>query len=158
MSGPNLIDQLAEIRRRQGRDPLPDPTKIAGFDTNDPPPPSPLDARIAEAVPREEFPDYEPEAETPAPVYSKPQAASPLIPPALNVPQSLDQVELMVANENAMYRGRSCVMTPSEKAAVVSVVLKAIKRSIRDQLRELSAMRPRQRKRATVSNTRKKKP
>jgi len=153
----SIIEQLEAIRKRQGRDPMPDPRVIQGFGPGDAPPPSIIEQRLAEATPRESFEDDEPEpvSQTPVPTFSRPQVASPLIP---TVPQTLDQVELMVVNEHATFRGRTCVMSERERAKIVAVVLQAISRSVREQLRELKAMRPRQRKRATVANQRRKKP
>jgi hypothetical protein len=160
VSGQSFLDQLAAIRERQGRDPLPDPRRIQGFEDGTPPVPDLVAERLAEATPRPAWEDFEsdtpePETHTPPPTFSRPMPASPLIPEPVQVPRSLDEVELMLVNNNATYRGRACVMTEREKAAVVTVVLQAIKRSIRDQLREVQALKPKRRTKATIVRQRK---
>ena len=124
--GTDLLTQLAAIRERQGKEPLPNPGYIQGFGENDPPSPPP------------------------PPLYSPPGAEdedpSPLIPPqqyyvkkkepevpALSEEMIIPQFKLTVMDSLAQYSGHAVVLEDGERDQVATIVITAIKREL-DQL------------------------
>lgn len=124
--GTDLITQLAQIRQRQGLEPMPNPGFIAGFGENDPPSPPP------------------------PPLYSHPapdddEEPSPLIPPqqlrvketvnnpVLSEEMVIPSFKLVVMDSMATYAGHQVVLEDSERDQVATIVITAIKREL-DQL------------------------
>jgi len=137
--GGDLLNQLAAIRERQGRDPI-DPSRIEGVQSAIPD--DPVRQRLAEAPVREDFPDDE-EWELPG------EEPSPLIRVAMPPPKAtveLERSELWVSGTEAGFRGRPVTLNEKEKASIVTVVLKALRRSLDEQYQEIAGTRMRRTK------------
>lgn len=137
---PDLLTQLAEIRARQGLEPIPDPRIIQGFgDGSDPPPPFPTFSQPTHTNPPDPYDDPEDEPAT---------FRSPLVEAARPAPavfaQSqevvLPKFELIVCDTAAGYRGHQVELSQQERGEVIGVVLKALQRHIEEQLAEVRAM------------------
>jgi len=128
--GTDLLTQLAAIRERQGKEPLPNPGYIQGFGENDPPSPPPP-------------PLYAP----PAPDDDDP---SPLIPPqqyyvkkkepeapALSEEVVIPQFKLLVMDSAAQYAGHAVVLEDWERDEIAKLVVQAVKRELDAQASQL---------------------
>jgi hypothetical protein len=155
-----FIDQLAEISRRQGREFI-DPTRIEGFGPGNAPAPLPP-TTPPEQLPVPHIPSArdlhgdpvefsqivgEMSVAEPAPsplVELGKKAAPPEVPvvPVNEVPTA----SLVIVGRNAVYRDRPVLLNDTEHAAVVAIVLKAIRRDLDVQYQELTGRRPRTRK------------
>lgn len=127
----NLLDRLAEIREKQGREPI-DGTRIQGFAETPPPewtPPTQTEP------PWHEDPDEEPEKEV-----------SPLVRAALPEPKLLPQIpipDLAVLDSLASYQGHDVKLNDSETRQVKSVIVRALQRDLRDKMSALKSLTPR---------------
>lgn len=130
---PDLLTQLAQIRNRQGLEPI-DSTRIEGFESGSPPPPPFMPSSVTQ---RDHFVDEDPDAEEPV-TYQSPlvAAAQPAEAPrtAPTPGTDLPAFELIVCDTSAAYRGHAVELTRQEKNAVASVVLEALGRAL-DALR-----------------------
>lgn len=139
-----LLEQLAIIRERAGREPLPDPTQIQG-------PPLPIEPT--------EGPTWEDEEDEIHPSPPPGRELSPLVPSTAERPTAprpegpaLDpKLELLVMNGEAAYRGRAVVLNQEERAEIVKAVLGAIRREVDAQYLEVAGKAPRRRRASTVS-------
>jgi len=146
MSG-NLLSRLEEIREAAGHEPMPDPTRISGFGPGtEPEPPLPEDP--FEDDDDEGFTELPPAASG-GPEWREPPASrpSPLI-PAPQTPRAapapeLAEIDLLVANDQAAYKGRKVSLKPREQADLIKIILKAIRRSLDEQYQEVAGTRPR---------------
>jgi hypothetical protein len=138
MAETDFLHQLNAIRERQGKEPI-DGTRMEGFGDGQPPPP-PFYDRLSDAEPRPDFPDDEEIYDTPeVPPLVKIAMDRPRLNPALDA-------ELVVTENAATYRQRPVLLTEPEKAAIVTVVLKALRRSLDEQYQEIAG-RPMRRSR-----------
>jgi hypothetical protein len=138
MAETDFLHQLNAIRERQGKEPI-DGTRMEGFGDGQPPPPVFFD-RLSDAEPRPDFPDDEEIYDTPeVPPLVKIAMDRPRLNPALDA-------ELVVTENAATYRQRPVLLTEPEKAAIVTVVLKALRRSLDEQYQEIAG-RPMRRSR-----------
>lgn len=133
----SLINDLAEIRALQGKEPLPSPHIIAGFEPGAPAVPDfvafgEVDSPGGQVADEFGLDDIPP---APAPVAP----ASPLIPrrapvpvaPAPAVTHSLGSLfALAVGDRLASWKGRDVMLSESEEKAIRAIVLKAIQREI----------------------------
>jgi hypothetical protein len=154
----DLHQRLAEIRAQQGREPLPDPSVIQGFEEGTPPPPEfvprpPVDLSAVPEGPTEHIyddPDFEPESpliprttQTPVPEFQQnlPQASANLPKPDFSI------IGVEGVGYAAEYMGRQVGLSEGEVAQAKALVLRAIQRSVQAQLNEVKALLPK-RKRA----------
>lgn len=160
MSG-SLLHNLAEIREMQGREPLPDPTRIQGFEAGSAPVPesrpvysAPLNPPLPPGV-EDEFLDGGPPAE------EAQVPASPLIPRRrseqhrLVQPPGMDEQALSsalagmpvpllaVLDREATWKGRAVALSESDERAIRAVVLKAIQREVQADLQAAGVRRVR---------------
>lgn len=136
---PDLINDLAAIRDRQGLAPMPNPHFIQGFGPNDPPPPPYIPPETVVDDPADEFG-----------VDDDPLPASPLIPrPPLEqmrqpvTPAPLPSVALVVLDRLASWKGREVALTEDEEKACRAVVLRAIQRELDADLAAVGRRRQR---------------
>lgn len=139
----SILDDLAKVRELQGKEPLPDPTKIQGFGPEDPPVPPylPPESATDPDLP----PDWlDPDLDMPAP------PPSPLVPKAPKpVPQPMPQLaerppfSLMVMDRVAEWKGRVVQLLEPEEKSIRAVVLKAIQREVKADLLEAGVKRTR---------------
>jgi hypothetical protein len=122
--GTDLITQLAQIRQRQGLEPLPNPGFIPGFGENDPPGPPPPPLYSPQAEDDDEIP---PPAQQYYVKKQEPQT------PALSEEMMIPQFKLTVMDSMAQYAGHAVVLEDSERDQVATIVITAIKREL-DQL------------------------
>ncbi len=129
----DLITQLAEIRQRQGLEPIPDPRHIQGFGDGQPPPP-PFPTFGEPTVTQQDDFDPEPEPE----MYV--QRTSPAEAPRTEPPPrtALPQLELVVLDTAAAYRGKDVELTPGESNLVKAIVLGALRRDLDALVAEVS--------------------
>lgn len=137
----DLIARLAEIRQMQGRDPLPDPTRIQGY-AEPPTDPPPFE------VNEEPWPPLEEPEDQPGPPIGTGPEPEPSEPPlsqdaAMDLAELLTKKELVVMDRSAMFRQRSVQLSETEWSAVVQVVLKSIRRSLDEQYAEVAGVKPR---------------
>lgn len=124
-----LINDLARIREMSGRDPLPDPRVIAGFEPGSPPPP-PFIPTEGSSVPKEWLePAPEPKA-APSPLVPRKAKPEPVETPTPVLPQFL----LVVMDGLAAWKGRDVQLTDREVGAIRAIVLKAIQREVQADL------------------------
>lgn len=130
-TGASFVDQLAEVSRRQGKAFI-DPTRIQGFgEEGDPPsPPLPPDPRPVEL-------------KSAAELFGGP-AVEPAVEPAPTIQASSD--ELVILEKAASYKQHGVMLTDQERAAIVTVVLKALRRDLDDKFREISGAVPRRKR------------
>ena len=158
----SLIDNLAAIRELQGKEPLPNPHMIQGFEPTDPtvPPYNPYDA----AGIRDPLPEDFGQSADPFGLDDTPPAvpASPLIPrkapvrtpagDALPAPITGPVFSLMVADHIGSWKGREVQLSEKEEKAVRAVVLKAIQRELQADLSEAGVRRARKPKDAILAD------
>lgn len=149
----SILDDLARVRAAGGHEPLPDPTKIQGFGPDSAPVPPYVprnEVQYDSDVPREWL---ENEIDSPGPELPP----SPLIPrkPSVaggaatehRVPAdeqariqqaiSAPAFSLMVADQLASWKQRNVTLTATEEKAIRAIVLKAIKREVDADLRDV---------------------
>ncbi|MGH2361006.1 MAG: hypothetical protein ACRDGM_10780 [bacterium] len=131
----DLNTRLAEIRELQGREPLPDPGVIQGFESGSPPPPPMEDPDL----PDYEDDDYPPEVESPLIPHKNPirrndtgeefvaRRETALVPGA----------GLMVVDGKASFRGFTVDLLDDERSAISAVVVLALKRVLEGHMEEL---------------------
>lgn len=156
----DILNQLAEIRERQGLAPI-DGTRIEGFEPGSPPPP-PLPPEIFPSEPPEFPMEYDGDGgevhvggpytrePTPSPLIDLGKGAEPPPRPAeppRTPPQGLFVAWMEGLPCEASYQGRAVTLADKEKAAVVKVVLQALARTVRGQLAEVQALLPKRKRR-----------
>lgn len=132
----DLLQRLAEIREAQGKDPMPDPTVIHGFEPGSTPPPEWKPPTTTEQL--EYSGDWadEPEDEPEAP-------PSPLVPrkapePApMSMPQNITGIDLLVVENEASYKGHTVTLDWGEKAEIARIILSAARRVLDEHLSEV---------------------
>jgi hypothetical protein len=146
--GDKFLDRLAEIRDAQGREPMPDPSKIEGFGPGHPPVPMDLPPIPDVEDPEDGDPWDLPEGRTHsiADVAVR-KVSSPMIPVAVQRPSvaippptpppslpaiDFSTLELVVIEQEAYFRGHSVRLTLEEKALVANLVLAALSRELDD--------------------------
>jgi hypothetical protein len=137
----NLLDRLAEIREKQGREPI-DGTRIQGFAELPPPewtPPTQTDP------PWHEDPDEAPEPEKE--VSPLVRAALPEKPPVQPLPQ-IPMPDLAVLDSLASYQGHDVKLNDSETRQVKAVIVKALQRDLRDKMAALREIAPRRQRKS----------
>ena len=133
----DLIRRLDEISELQGRQTI-DPMMIEGFGPGHPPAPAwkPIAEEYlddAEDPEVEQSPLLEaarPRDLAPAPVSPVPEA--PVQPP----------VDLIVAGKQAAFKGHGVELTEAEERSVTRVVLRALQRTVREQMGQIKALDP----------------
>ena len=122
-----LINDLARIREMSGREPLPDPRVIAGFEPGSPPPP-PYIPTEGSGVPKEWL-EPEPEPKSPpsplVPRRAKPEPVEPAVAPSFL---------LVVLDGLASWKGRDVQLTDREVGSIRGIVLRAIQREVQADL------------------------
>jgi len=141
---PDLLTQLAEIRRRQGLEPIPDPRVIQGFGPGSDPPPPFMPSSVTERAqfenPDEEEPEGEPQTFTsPLLEAARPQGAPRMVPRAEEAVRPEPKFELIVCDLAAGYRGHTVELNTAERKAIIGVVLSALHRTLDDLRREVQA-------------------
>jgi hypothetical protein len=148
----SLIQDLDKIRELQGREPLPDPSVIQGFDQNSPPPPAYdpdvpaewLDPDLDQHDPRTQLP--------PSPLI--PQSAPVPAPVAMPSPSVAAEparsaiFALVVADRLASWKSREVLLTEEEEKRVRAIVLGAIQREL---VADLEAVTTKRRRRKPVA-------
>lgn len=133
--GTDLITQLAQIRERQGKEPMPNPGVIQGFGEGTPPP-HPLDYQERQ---NDEFgldDDNESPLVPPQEYYVKkiaPAKESDMPIPAGPMPN----FKLLVMDSAAQYAGHSVVLTQQEQDSISALVIKALRRELDEHLNAL---------------------
>lgn len=151
----NFIDQLAEVSRRQGK-PFVDPRIIQGFESGQPPPPpiSDEDVKIptaaemfggppVEAEPVEGTLEASPLVAAGLGGLASPSVMEPAVPPGM-------KTDLLVMGRVAAYKERGVELSEAEEAAVARVVIRALKRLMKDQYREVEKLLPRRTRKRKV--------
>jgi hypothetical protein len=136
----SLLDDLAKIREMQGREPLPDPTKIQGFGPGATPAPPYIPPARDPDVPQEWLdPELDEPQTPPSPLIpQRPRATKPVPETAVPPPFSL-----MVMDRVAEWKGRLVQLTEPEEKSIRAVVLLAIQREVTADLAEAGAPRVR---------------
>lgn len=137
----NLLDRLAEIREKQGREPI-DGTRIQGFGPDTEPPPG-WTAPDMTPPPQYEDSDEEPEKEV-SPLV---RAALPEKPPVQPLPQ-IPMPDLAVLDSLASYQGHDVKLNDSETRQVKAVIVKALQRDLRDKMSALKSLEPRRQRKS----------
>ena len=127
----SLIDQLAELRARQGKEPLPDPRVISGDST---------------PAPQFNRPTYPGEVEDPEPFDDLGEAQSPLLrTPQPTIAQEmtapapvLPKFDLLVVDGEAAYLGRPVSLNTQERKAIIRIVLGGLSRIVQEQLQQVN--------------------
>lgn len=155
----SLLTDLDRVRQMQGRDPMPDPTKIQGFGPDDPPQPDYLPPAISPDLPPEWI---DPELDVPRNAQASPQSplmalgaqgtkavvsSPPAAPAALPDP---GQFQMIVCDRVAAWKGRSVELSEADEKAVRLVVIRAIQREVQA---DLEAVVPRRKRRARAATT-----
>jgi hypothetical protein len=124
-----------EVRSKMGYDPLPNPHVIQELAPDDAAP------ALIEFEDREELEFENPPA---SPLLALGQQGQAEPKPAAESAKPLDKLpELVVWGANANFRGKETELTNGEQAAIAKIILGAVTRSIRGQLKEVSALTPR---------------
>lgn len=137
----SFMQQMAEFDVRRGKTPI-NPAVIEGFGQGQPPPPPlpPQELGPEPASARDIFGDpVEPAPPGPpaSPLVALGHAAGLGAQMAAPVAQARPEV-VWVRDLEAGYRGRAVTLTSAEQTVISKVVLKAIKRSLDEQYREIS--------------------
>jgi hypothetical protein len=139
-----IMDRLAEIRQMQGKDPLPDPTKIPvapGVSPLGPPLDTPRN--VDPDLPREWIDPELDEGKEPAYMQQPKAPSSPLIPRA-QTPASIPSVpNLLVSDRTAAWKGRIVNLSEVDEARIREVVLVAIRREVDADLSAVTQKRSR---------------
>ena len=136
----SLVDDLARIRDIQGKEPLPNPHVIQGFEQGSPvvPPYYPQERMPDPNEPLEdEYLDAGPPPE-PAPSPLIPRRPAPAVAPPL-----LPQPKMVVVDRVAAWKGRDVALSETDEKAIRTVVLRAIAREVMADLAASGARRPR---------------
>lgn len=153
----NLIQDLDKIREMQGRDPLPDPTVIQGFERGSAP--APAFPAYDPDVPAEwldpELDQHDPRVNLP-PSPLIPQSAPAPAPVAMPSPSVVAEparsanpvFALVVADRMASWKGRDVLLTEEEEKRVRAIVLGAIQREL---VADLEAVTTKRRRRKPVT-------
>ena len=140
----SLIENLAAIRELQGKEPLPSPHAIQGFEPGDPT--VPLYRTYTTTTEPDPLPEDFGQAADPFGLDDAPPAVpvSPLIPrkapvrtpagDALPAPITGPIFSLMVADTIGSWKGREVTLTETEEKAIRGVVLRAIQRELQVDL------------------------
>jgi len=133
-AGPNMIEQMAAFNQRIGK-PFVDPTRISGFgeEGDAPAPPLPPDLKPLHIPTAKELFGGDPV-----------EAPEPPVAPTPSVLASTE--ELVVLESAASYKQHGVIMTSEERAAIVTVVLKALRRDLDDKFREIAGTVPRRKR------------
>ena len=131
--GTDLITQLAQIRERQGKEPLPNPGFIQGFGENDPPsPPPPIFVPGATAIEEEE--EFENPLATKPSVSGATHYVRKELPPGRLEPLSeemvIPQFKLVVMDAAAQYLGHATVLSEEDQNLIRQIVVKSVKREL----------------------------
>jgi len=125
----SLMGRLDEIRHMQGKDPLPDPTKIAGFEPGAPPIPPlpPLDPDLPADWIDPELDMPEP---PPSPLIPKPKAPAPplVAPTSAQIEGVLALVELLTWN------GQPAPFSDEDRNAIRAITLRAFQRGLETEM------------------------
>lgn len=124
--GTDLLTQLAQIRERQGKEPLPNPGFIQGFGENDPPsPPPPVmvpggleDTDVPEPTGATHFISKV----TPG----RPTGVGPISEDEMIVPQ----FKLVVMDAAAQYLGHATMLSEEDQNLIRQVIVKSVKRDL----------------------------
>ena len=136
--GTDLITQLAQIRERQGKEPLPNPGFIQGFGENDPPsPPPPIFVPGTTAIEegnedlREDLPTWNPKTPTGATHYvAKTVDGHGMVPDRLSEEMVIPQFKLVVMDAAAQYLGHATVLSEEDQNLIRQIVVKSVKREL----------------------------
>lgn len=131
-----LNKRLAEIRDQQGRDPMPDPTRIEGFGPGHPPTPSTPDVQTS--WPEDWDGEGEPPDDPPSPmipatdyvVRKIPLAPNTFLPVNDKTEKLLPKPDLLIVGEGAYFRGFDVVLNQAEQDEVAGVVVRAVRRKL----------------------------
>lgn len=119
-----LIDDLARIRQMSGREPLPDPRVIQGFEPGTPPPPPYIPTERSQ-VPQEWLePAPEPKS-PPSPLVPRKAKPEPQEPPV-----DFPKFNMVIFDGLAAWKGRDVQLTQQEEGAIRAIILKAIQREL----------------------------
>ena len=154
----DLLSRLAEIRELQGREPIPDPTRIEGFGRGAPSPP-PLPAGLERGpVDLSQVPenpdDFENEVIPPSPLIPTTATLddfSQRVQSTLLPKPDLAVVGIDAKHTIAQYLGREVTLNDRESASVKAVILRALQRVVKEQLAEVRALLPKRRRRKVES-------
>lgn len=148
----DLVDPNAAInyvRQQRGLAPLPNPHVIEGFGgPTDAPTPSVLPSTLPAFNAADPFGLDMADEEPPriAPV-------SPLIPAK---PPEPELPRLVVQNDQALFDGKAVHLEARDVNAITKIILLAVERSVRQQLREIRSLIPKREKPAVVPKKRRK--
>lgn len=126
----SLLERLEEIRKLQGLDPMPDPTRIMEDGQVIEPPPY----QVPDDLPKEWIEDEE-----------EPSPLIPRVSPEAPALQTRPLPSLVVMDRIAGYKGRDVELNESEHAQVIRIVLGAVARTVNEQLAEVGVKRVRRR-------------
>ena len=130
-----LINDLARFREMSGREPLPDPRIIAGFEPGSPPPPPYIPTERSQTPEDWLEPEPEPKA-PPSPLVPRKVKPEPVETPTPVIPTFL----LVVMDGLAAWKGRDVQLTDREVGAIRSIVLKAIQREVQADLEAAASL------------------
>lgn len=134
--GTDLLTQLAHIRERQGKQPLPSPNFIEGFGENDPPsPPPPVMVPGSVGDPDEDEPEPKP---TGATHYIAKAPAPSLASAALSEEMVIPQLKLVVMDAAASYAGHATMLDQADQDRIAEIVVKAVKKDLDSQLQTIA--------------------
>jgi hypothetical protein len=126
--GSDLLTQLAAIRERQGKEPLPNPGFIQGFGPGSPAPPPPI------IVPSDiEDPDEEPSPLIPPQQFYVKKASG----PPVSIDPQIPNFKLIVMDNAAQYAGHGVVLQDAERDRIAEIIVKAVKRELDGQMQTL---------------------
>lgn len=126
----NPVDQINEVRRRQGRKTLPNPNVIQGFGPDDPPPPS--EPEIVPAIP----------ADAPADWIPQDAAPSPLAELGRTVTAMKAQARLFVMDHEARVDEHRVTLGDKEVKAITAIILRCAVSGVRTSLKNLERSIP----------------
>lgn len=146
----SLQDDLDRIAEMQGKPPI-DGSRIEGFGPGASPAPawSPP-VSTADDWPEEDL-DQPPSPLIPRKTPSVPQDGLSGIVQALTA----NPARVSVWNDRALFQGREVTLKSQEQAGIEAIILRAIQRTVRDQIRELSALLPKRARRKSLEPARK---
>lgn len=144
--GTDLLTQLAQIRERQGKEPLPNPGFIQGFGENDPPSPPPP-VMVPGAIGDDEEPWVEAPKDGPTgathyvaktPDFKRQTASQARAEMGLSEEMVIPQFKLVVMDGAATYAGHACILDQADQDRIAEIVVKAVKRDLDAQLQTIA--------------------